>query len=673
MFKMKKLALAVAVSSPLVLAGCGGSSSSSSDGGTTVESTVSGTAVAPGGAVAHFEPQSLFEVALSFVVTPVAAAITGLDPIEGATVELIRVDDQGNQVGDVLATTATSITGDYTLTLPEGVNLAGNLIVRITGANDELRAQVVEQEVDINPVSEFVLRKFIETGADLDQLVVEDVVKLNGTVEEFDLVADGLVNLDQVYEALESEVGDFVESEVAVVSAGDGDATTVAGDYRSVAFSFELHDNEDSTYGDYAHDMWTAYFTMADGGDSTVSITLNDENGAYGRIGGNTLATSNLYLDTYTEQVDETFPGTLTDSGILSIAGEFEENIDGDYGWRRPATTYNLLQVADRGLFVVQPNEAAVRYLTVDTDNDGVKDAIDPDQKSGDEAFRSMEMFARLPTAFQDSDLSGKFGRVYVGSYLMGGVVELETEVNTLNFYGDGTFDYSDVTEGHGHRISLESGGVATYTSITDIGSTSEPVTITADGDITHIGSDDQGAPVPADGFINDTSDFIVLSGAENLNDGTASDYSANNQTVMLKLPSGTSAPSVSGNKYRMQAMSMKLGADEAFSLFSGKFNTFLTMTSESAGEISGSFLEVEKNGLAGQISVGTSQEEGTALTASIASDGATTLTIDDTDGATIMDGFFNEDASMGIFALRWEDIGGTVDELGLVVLIETE
>src|SRR5690554_1077953 len=89
--KIKHIAMAGALSSTLLLVGCGGSSSSES----------------------------------------------------GATVELIRVDNSGAQVGGVLATTATSITGDYTLTLPEGVNLAGNLVVRITGSNDALHAQEI--------------------------------------------------------------------------------------------------------------------------------------------------------------------------------------------------------------------------------------------------------------------------------------------------------------------------------------------------------------------------------------------------------------------------------------------------------------------------------------------------------------------------------------------------
>jgi hypothetical protein len=214
MSSFRKLSVAAAISSTLALTGCSSSDGGGgSNGGGSSGGTVSGTASAPYGEVAHFQTRNLFEIAAEFFISPAAAAVFGLDPIEGADVELIRVDDEGNQVGDVLASTTTSTTGEYRLPLPQGVNLAGNLIVRITGTNNQsLRAQVVEQEVDISPVSEFVLRKFIETGADLDQLQVNDVVKLSGKVEEFDMTAGQ--NLSQMFDILEQEVGEFVENEV---------------------------------------------------------------------------------------------------------------------------------------------------------------------------------------------------------------------------------------------------------------------------------------------------------------------------------------------------------------------------------------------------------------------------------------------------------------------------
>jgi hypothetical protein len=120
----------------LFFIGCS-SSSDDNDQPAQVEGIeISGTAEAPSGAVASYEQPSIFRVASQFFITPVAAALTGLEPIEGALVELIRVDNNGEQVGDVLATTTTSITGDYNLTLPTGVDLSGDLITRITGRND---------------------------------------------------------------------------------------------------------------------------------------------------------------------------------------------------------------------------------------------------------------------------------------------------------------------------------------------------------------------------------------------------------------------------------------------------------------------------------------------------------------------------------------------------------
>ncbi len=656
----RKLALVAAISSVIGIAGCGGSSGgSSSGGGTTSGETISGTATAPAGAVASFEQPSVFEIALNFVVAPAAAAITGLEPIEGATVELIRVDDEGNQIGDVLATTSTSITGNYTLTLPQGVNLAGNLIVRIQGPNQELRAQVVEKEVDISPVSEFVLRKFIETGADLDQLVVTDVVKLSGKVEEFNLAAGA--NLDAMFQSLENEVGDFIESEVAVAAGGLGDAGTIAGNYRSAAFALELHDSENNSWGTYAHSLWASTFEFADGGENVVNVTLADEDDLYGSRGGPSLVSAEwLNHESEFEEVNETFDGILTQSGILAIQGEFEEEIGEEDGWRWPAVTYNLVQAGDRGLFFVQPNEASVRYAVIDTNGDSVPDALDPDQKLGDEISRSFEIFARQPTSFQDSDLSGQFGRVYIASDITTDELRLKTEVNTITFDGNGNFNYAAVMEGHGHQISLSASGPG-YAPLTDPEDTGTFV-IDSSGDITEAGGE------PADGFINDAGDFIVMSGG----DGVLGSYSELDMTLMTKLTSGP-APSVEGKEYRLQLISMKLDTQERFLLSSSKFNTFLTMGSETEGTINGSFLEVEKVSLGGNVSVTTDVVESEAATVSIGANGATTITIGSSEGSTTLDGFFNADASIGLFALRWAPTEGDPDELGLVILTETK
>ncbi|MAQ32906.1 MAG: hypothetical protein CL542_02535 [Alcanivorax sp.] len=663
---MKKAALFLiaCVASVTILAGCGGSSSSSSDdagGGGATSRTISGTATAPAGAVAFHEAPSLFELALNVLIPPAHAAITGLDPVGGATVELLRVDNAGNPVGDVLAETVTSITGDYRLTLPDGVNLAGNLIVRITGTGTEMRAQVVDQAVNINPVSEFVLRKFIEEGTDLDQLVATDVVTLSGKVDTFDLTAGN--DLSDMLAKLDQEVGEFVEQQVAVIKAQPGDADSVTGDYRSAAFSLGLHDSDNDNFGTFANDMWRGQFDFADGGGNTVAITLEGEESAYSNFSGMSVATGSIYYETDIDTESENLSGTLTDSGILSIEGAFEEEINGDNAFRYPSVIYNLQQVQNTGLFFLLSQEAAVRYGTTDTNGDDEPDALNPDDRQGDEVFRALEVFARSPSGMSDSDLSGAFGRVFLETYAQTGVIELQTEVNVVTFNGDGTFDYGDAT---GHRVGLESNG-STYQTLSETGSTGDAINVSADGDIISAGTED-GQPVPTDGFINDTFDFIAFAETEN-NENIWAQF---NKTLMVKLPD--SAPDVSGKRYRLMLLSVALdgvgNGSSDIEMINSQFNSYVNLTSNTAGTLNGSFTLVEKTGLGGDLVV----EQDTVdepLTASIAANGATTLTLAGQDGSNIMEGFFNQDASLGVFTTRWVPQGGDPNELGLVVLID--
>jgi len=662
---MKKAALFLiaCVASVTILAGCGGSSSSSSDdagGGGATSRTISGTATAPAGAVAFHEAPSLFELALNVLIPPAHAAITGLDPVGGATVELLRVDNAGNPVGEVLAETVTSITGDYRLTLPDGVNLAGNLIVRITGTGTEMRAQVVDQAVNINPVSEFVLRKFIEEGTDLDQLVATDVVTLSGKVDTFDLTAGN--DLSDMLAKLDQEVGEFVEQQVAVIKEQPGDVDSVTGDYRSAAFSLGLHDSDNNNFGTFANDMWRSQFNFANGGD-TVAITLEGEESAYSNFSGMSVATGSIYYETDIDTESENLSGTLTDSGILSIEGAFEEEINGDNAFRYPSVIYNLQQVQNTGLFFLLSQEAAVRYGTTDTNGDDEPDALNPDDRQGDEVFRALEVFARSPSGMSDSDLSGAFGRVFLETYAQTGVIELQTEVNVVTFNGDGTFDYGDAT---GHRVGLESNG-STYQTLSETGSTGDAINVSADGDIISAGTED-GQPVPTDGFINDTFDFIAFAETEN-NENIWAQF---NKTLMVKLPD--SAPDVSGKRYRLMLLSVALdgvgNGSSDIEMINSQFNSYVNLTSNTAGTLNGSFTLVEKTGLGGDLVV----EQDTVdepLTASIAANGATTLTLAGQDGSNIMEGFFNQDASLGVFTTRWVPQGGDPNELGLVVLID--
>src|SRR5690606_36247967 len=128
---------------------------------------ITGAAMAPGGMVTQWQPYSTLQVVMNFLISPAAAAITGLSPIAGAEVELFRVGNDGERVGDVLATATTNDDGEYELELPEGEELSGDLVVSISAAGRKLRAQVVAEQVDITPVSEYVLTKLVESGTAL--------------------------------------------------------------------------------------------------------------------------------------------------------------------------------------------------------------------------------------------------------------------------------------------------------------------------------------------------------------------------------------------------------------------------------------------------------------------------------------------------------------------------
>ncbi|HBL86412.1 MAG TPA: hypothetical protein DD399_05355, partial [Alcanivorax sp.] len=290
-------------------------------------------------------------------------------------------------------------------------------------------------------------------------------------------------------------------------------------------------------------------------------------------------------------------------------------------------------------------------------------DALNPDDRQGDEVFRALEVFARSPSGMSDSDLSGAFGRVFLETYAQTGVIELQTEVNVVTFNGDGTFDYGDAT---GHRVGLESNG-STYQTLSETGSTGDAINVSADGDIISAGTED-GQPVPTDGFINDTFDFIAFAETEN-NENIWAQF---NKTLMVKLPD--SAPDVSGKRYRLMLLSVALdgvgNGSSDIEMINSQFNSYVNLTSNTAGTLNGSFTLVEKTGLGGDLVV----EQDTVdepLTASIAANGATTLTLAGQDGSNIMEGFFNQDASLGVFTTRWVPQGGDPNELGLVVLID--
>lgn len=658
---MKKTLLALSIAA--MVTACGGDSD---DPIILPNNKVSGTATAPGGTVSLHREQGIIEIVMDTLFESAHAEITGLQPVTGALVELIRIDDTGAQVGDVIAETTTSITGDYTLTLPSGVSLSGDLVVRITdGGAGEMRAQVVTRRLDVTPVSEFVLQSFIDSGADLDTLTTASVVKLTGQVDDFDLTAEA--NLADMIAALQEETGAFVDSAIDTITSEPGDASTIAGDYLLHTFQYGLHDNDsvEAQTATVATDIWTTAIALSDGGSGEVDATVSGEDSAYSNLTASG-ATPDYSLTFFSEVFadNETFSGPLSSDGVLAIESPFEEDIDGDFGWRFPPSITRFQKAPNDDIFFAVSEDAGVRYGTVDTNGDEIKDAVDPSDRQGDEVFRGLETLVKQPIAATNGSLSGDYGRVYLGNFkAASGQVEFEVERGKLNFDGAGLLDVGAQDR---EMVAQTGAGVVSYSSETLPAENDLSYSVSPNGDIPAIGGES------ADGMVSDAGTLIVFNEASATDDGNVEDdlYASVSYayTLAVKLP--TQTPTMQDRVYRV--LSATAGFDGAAVLNRDiRFDTEVTFTSGVAASFTGSDSEVYLTSRTGSVNVTPESFAGEAATYTIGSDGAIEIVISDETGTRTMSGYMSEDASIGVLTDTWAATASDPTEVGLMILVE--
>jgi hypothetical protein len=594
---------------------------------------------------------------LNFFIGDVVAAITGLDPVKGALVELIHINDEGEQVGGVLATTYTSTNGGYTLTLPTGVNLAGNLVVRITGSGKEVRAQVVQQEVNISPVSEFILRKFIENETNLQVLDPGAVVKLSGRIEEFDLTINS--DLSAVFAQLDAAVGEFIDAQIDVISVEPDSAISISGAYRSASLQLALHDSNDVDWGTFAVDMWRSEFVFNGKDDGSVELEHLGEETAWGSISGKDTGHDRRF-NYWTDIDDEsnTYAASFNKAGVLAIEGEFDEEIDEDFAWRWPPVTYLLQKVRDQNLFFQLNQEAGVRYETIDTDNDGTNDALDPDAPVGDEVNRGIEVFYKKATELTTASVNGSYGRVYLGVLMNAyGSLEVEVETNELRF-DNGSFAYGAAER---NRISRNAAGDSkVYVEQTEPEDLA--IEVAPDGRITVDGE-------PTDGYFNDTADLAVMLGSFG---EEGEDQAGFDETFFVKLPE--SAPNLTGKRYRLMYLNTKFFGT-AIEMTNSRFDSFVTFTSNTAGTASLGINAISKGWLGADIFASALPTSERVVTATVGDKGATTLQINSAGGYLRLKGYWNSTASYGLFTIGFiSTLPGDSPEpesVGLAVLVE--
>ncbi len=668
------------IAAGLLMAGCGGGSSSGGGGGGPgpgpgpgpgTGTDIGGNVAAPSGAVARLEGRDTLLLALSNVLfSPAHAAIDGLQPVTGATVELIRVDDTGNPIGDVLATGVTSITGDYTLTVPSGVDLSGDLVVRITGmGGTQMRAQVVQEDVDINPVSEFVLAKFIEQGTDLDTLTTASVIKLTGQVDEFDLTAGA--DMQAMLDRLDAETGAFVEDQIALIESSPGDAATLAGNYRGIEMGGGLHD-DDQQYGVGALsvDGGIFEFALSDRGNGDVDLAFSLEEDFESRQQFNDTIPA-LFNDVYIDTDGVTDPARIDSAGVLSVESEFEEDIDGDFGWRYPPALLLLQKARNDNLFVATGAEAGVRYQTVDNNNDGTKDAVDPDAREGDEVFRSLIVLAEQPAAMTNADLSGSFGQVFFEVALgAGGNYDIAVGHGTLSFDGVGTFDAGESPFADLARTAP--GQVPAYSESTDPVENDVPYAVSDNGRSVTVGAG--GDQEVLNTLFNADFDFFSTQSSLVEDDANPDDNAVNAVEAMtsyaVKLPDAQL--DLSNNVYRVFFIGTSLGQTST-ALAVERFSTLLSMNNDGlSGTLVSEIADVEKANPTAEVEAFPDEPVSLEnIPVNVAANGAATIVVEDVEGAFTLAGYFSHDGSLGVFESRYGDTGQDPDELGIVVLVE--
>lgn len=668
----------------------------SSGGGdsTPAATKVSGLVKAPNGMVAMFEQNRSILLALTQALIPAAhAVITGLQPVGGATVELIRVDNNGNQVGDVLATTVTSITGEYSLALPAGVSFAGNLVVRITGnGGAEMNAQVVDQSVDINPISQFVLDRFIADGTALDTLPVNEVVALVGRVEEFDLTATG--DLSTMLTQLEAEVGQLVDNEIAVINSTPGNGATVAGVWNLVDFSLGMHDSDPDTtsvyFGTFSLNSGLSAISIVDAGSGDISIADGDYEEAFTNFGVDQSGNTSIYHETDIGAGDgSTFPASIDASGALQISFPFEEELQTvslgdpvsdpeangpDFGWRWPPGTELVYDTGNGNVKFLLSRSAGVRYETTDTNADGINDAIDPNARSGDEVDLDMTFALKQGSGMSVSSLSGDYGLVTleVGVHTQPHA-NANSSVGVLNFDGaslvSAAVDAIQQLEVDSTPATLPAVNLVTTPSLD--GGYSFPYQVTDTGRITLDFAGD-GSDI-AEGFSSDDGALAVFIDIQTMDDGSASPITTSAlHSIDILARLGSTAPAVGNSVYRLFPLMLEANTDGSTALATMSKNSTVTFSSDgSSATANVAFKGFARDNAVAEVNAILDEALPPIVFSVDALDanGAISMSANPVTGENIvLDGFVSADGSMLVMRTYGNDDAGSYADLGIII-----
>ncbi len=175
----------------LLLASCGGGSDTGV-GAAGPTQTITGTVLAAPADSNQFarskpasSPLTLMARWLGTLAAPqVQAAVSGLVPVPGASVELVRLDNSGAFVSIVAGPVIADAAGAYTFSSTPAPD--ATLAVRVVGQLSTMRAIVTGSQVDVTPVSEVITQTVAATNA-LANFAPREVAALNSLLTGMDV------------------------------------------------------------------------------------------------------------------------------------------------------------------------------------------------------------------------------------------------------------------------------------------------------------------------------------------------------------------------------------------------------------------------------------------------------------------------------------------------------
>jgi hypothetical protein len=287
-----------------LLSACGGSGGDDSfSGGNTITGTLRVTAGT--------------QLATREIPRAATADIGGLAPAgAGVTVQLVRLDDQGQNPA-VLASTTTDSAGAYSFTGGNVPAPASNLAVQVVGQSTDMQALVTGSQVDISPASEAVFEEVTGTGGvSLTNFTLEELAALNGVVAGTGLDVSG---------------DTFATAVTALKAAAGSTLTTLTAQFAASSLITALQNHSYNTLGHL----------------STLSASPGPSIGLATRYGQGLINATNVMATGSVEAVIAPLADNLNAGGTTTLIQGAAGTDVSQEGWVHMPTATGQVVVAD--------------------------------------------------------------------------------------------------------------------------------------------------------------------------------------------------------------------------------------------------------------------------------------------------------------------------------------